>query len=442
MPTTPQDPLLPLWQATAKPLAKHAKLRVQSRGGWPDKPVDTIVIGAGVTGLSTALHLAEQGAKVTLLERDTPGGGSTGRANGQVIAGLQKTPDEIIAAYGAGRGERMVEFSGKAPDMVFALIKKYGIKCDAERSGWIQATRSAREMKKLEKLAASWESRGAPVQLLSKSETARLLGTDTYAGGWLDKRNGTIQPLAYARGLAIAAAKAGVDIHCGIDVAKITRRGKVWSIKTNRGVARAHTVVLATNVYTDELEGIVKTLIGRTYLSAYSVQLASQPLTKAQLKSLLPRRHSCGDTEHLRLRYFRLDHQNRFIIGGPGWLTPPESRTATSFKVLEKSARSMFPQLGDTTFDYHWAARDTITPELLPHLYEPCPGLFSAIGYNGRGLAIGTALGSVLARRVLGEAATSLPYPTTQASAVPLNLPAAAAYYWNVATYRLSALHR
>ena len=102
----------------------------------------------------------------------------------------------------------------------------------------------------------------------------------------------------------------------------------------------------------------------------------------------------------------------------------------------------MFPQLGDIAFPFRWAARDTLTPELLPHLYEPCPGLFSAIGYNGRGLAIGTALGSVLARRVGGEAATSLPYPTTQASAVPLNLPAAAAYYWNVVTYRLSALHR
>ena len=93
----------------------------------------------------------------------------------------------------------------------------------------------------------------------------------------------------------------------------------------------------------------------------------------------------------------------------------------------------MFPQLQDTPFEYRWAARDALTPDLLPHLYEPAPGMFSALGYNGRGLAIGTALGSVLARRVLGETQSALPYPTTAASSVPLNLPAAVKFYLGVA---------
>ncbi|HET6602895.1 MAG TPA: FAD-binding oxidoreductase [Xanthomonadaceae bacterium] len=400
------------------------------------RSAQTIVIGAGVTGLSAALHLAERGASVMVLEREGPGLGTSGRANGQIIAGLQQSPDAIVATYGADPGERIVEFSGKAPDLVFDLIARHGIACNAERSGWVQATRWTRGLKALEKLAGSWEQRGAPARMLDRQEIGEVLGTRVYAGGWLDQRNGMIQPLAYARGLADAAARAGAAICCGVDVTDLTRRDQQWILSTNRGELRAETVVLATNVYTSQLQGIAKALLGRTYLSAYSVQLASEPLSESQRKTLLPQRHSCGDTGHLRLRYFRLDGEGRLVIGGPGWITPPRSASAISFCVLEHSARRMFPQLEGTRFQYRWAARDTLTPDLLPHLYEPAPGMFSALGYNGRGLAIGTALGSVLARRVLGEAANALPYPTTDASSVPLNLPAAARFYLNLAMER------
>jgi len=366
------DPLLPLWYATAPPL--HDRVSLGADDDRATLVTDVIVIGAGVTGLSTALHLAEQGARVTVLEREGPGLGSSGRANGQVIAGLQKPPDALIAAYGSEKGERLVDFCGKASDLLFDLIARHGIACDAERSGWVQATRSTRGMPELEKLAGSWTRRGAPVRMLDRAEIAAILGTDVYACGWLDERNGTIQPLAFVRGLAAAAARLGVAIHCGVNVTDIQRRDQQWRIATNRGEARAETVVLATNVYTSQLSGIAKSLLGRSYLSAYSVQLASEPLTLVQLQTVLPQHHSCGDTEHLRLRYFRLDRDGRFVTGGPGWLTAPRSASAVSFRLLERSARRMFPQLRDTRFEYRWAARDTLTPDLLPHLYEPAPG--------------------------------------------------------------------
>ncbi len=425
------DSLLPLWYATAPPLHECVSPVAVADTDLATLATDVIVIGAGVTGLSAALHLAEQGARVLVLEREGPGLGSSGRANGQVIAGLQKSPDALVAAYGSEKGERLIDFCGKAPDLLFELIARHEIACDAERSGWVQATRWTRGMPALEKLAGSWARRGAPVRMLDRGEIAATLGTNVYAGGWLDERNGTIQPLAFARGLAAAAARLGVAIHCGVDVSGIERRNQQWRIATNRGDARAETVILATNVYTSQLSGIAKSLLGRTYLSAYSVQLASEPLTEVQLRTVMPQHHSCGDTEHLRLRYFRLDREGRFVIGGPGWLTAPRSTSALSFRLLERSARRMFPQLQDTRFEYRWAARDTLTTDLLPHLYEPAPGMFSALGYNGRGLAIGTALGSVLARRVLGETQSALPYPTTAASSVPLNLPAALKFYLN-----------
>ena len=419
------DPLSPLWFHTAPPLAKNAIVLAEDGTEQDASLADTIVIGAGVTGLSTALHLAERGARVTVLERNEPGAGTSGRPNGQVIAGLHLSPDALIAGFGAERGERMMAFTGRGPDLLFDLIARHQIACDAERTGWIQATRSARQLKSLEKIVRSWANRGAPVSMLDRHETARLLGTRVYAGGWLDRRNGTIQPLAYVRGLASAATSAGARIHCGIDVRSVERRDHKWLITSNRQPLRAQTVVLATNVLTSKLGGVPRQVLGRTYLSTHSVQLATVPLEAAQLESLLPERHSCSDTSHLCLRYCRLDRDNRFVIGGPGWLMPPRSPSALSFRWLEASARRMFPQLRNTWFEYRWAARDSITPDVIPHLYEPCPGLFCAMGYNGRGLAIATALGSELARRVLGAPETALSYPTTPVSSVPLNLAAA-----------------
>jgi glycine/D-amino acid oxidase-like deaminating enzyme len=431
---SPADPLSSLWHQTAAPLP--AGVMADAR---PDTDTrhDTVVIGAGVTGLSTALHLAERGARVVVLERDGPGLGTTGSSNGQVLAGLQKGPDALRAAYGDERGERLVEFCGDAPNRLFDLVARHGIACDAERTGWIHAARSRRGVAALEKIHAAWAQRGAPVRMLDRDELARLLGTRVYAGGCEDRRCGTINPSGFARGLAVAAVRAGARIHGGVDVVDVVRDGPGWRIATSHGELRAATVVLATNVFTTQLHGVADHFLGHSTLSAYSVQIASDPLDASQRRQLLPERHCASDTSHLRLRYFRYDRDWRFVIGGPGWLRPPRSGAALSLRMLEASARRMFPALAGVRFPHRWAARDTLTPELLPHLYEPCPGLFAALGYNGRGLAIGTALGSVLARRALGEPAAAMPFPTTTASALPLNLPAAAAYYFKLALARV-----
>lgn len=427
------DPLRSLWHATAQDMPAACDAIASAASLAALERIDVAVVGAGVTGLSTALHLAERGARVVVLERDAPGEGTTGGSNGQVIAGWQQAPAAVLRAYGEELGERVLQFGGAAADLLFGLVQRHAIDCDAERAGWVQATRWRRGVSALEKITAAWQERGAPVRMLDRAQTATLLGTAAYAGGWVDERNGTIHPLNYARGLAAAAVRAGAELRCGVTVRHLRRDADTWRVDTDHGELRAASVVLATNTDTKHLCGTAGAQLGRTYLSAYSVQLASEPLDAEQRRSVLPQRHACGDTEHLRVRYFRLDREHRFVIGGPGWLRPPRSPAALSFRILERSARRMFPALRGIRFAYHWAARDSFTPDLMPHLYEPAAGLFAALGYNGRGLALGTAMGSVLARRVLGEPREALPVPTTPLSATPYNLAAALRFYLGTA---------
>ena len=130
------------------------------------------------------------------------------------------------------------------------------------------------------------------------------------------------------------------------------------------------------------------------------------------------------------------------VIGGPGGLWAPHSGSSLAFDLLETSTRRMFPALAKTAFPHRWAARDTVTLDLTPHLYEPEPGLFSALGFNGRGLAIGTSLGMVLAGRASGESAESQPFPTTEASPVPLDPFTTLGFHLKVAWARLSSHSR
>lgn len=418
-----RESLVPLWYRTAPSFEPPPAAPL----GALD--VDTIVVGAGIIGLSAALHLAERGARVAVLERDAPGAGSSGAANGQVLAGYQKDPDDVLAAYGPECGGRAIEFGGSAPDLVFELVARHGIECGAERNGWVQAARSRRGVAVLAKRTEAWARRGADVALLGRAETASALGTERYRGAWLDRRAGVVNALAYVRGLAAAAMRAGVQLACGVQVASLERRNDWWALATDRGDAVARTVVLATNVHTSRLEGPALGELGRSYLPAYSVQVATDPLDADVLATLLPGRRCASDASHLHLRYFRLDPEGRFVMGGPGWLRAPRSSDAPVFRRLERSTRRMFPQLDGIPFAHRWAARDAFTADLLPHLHEPAPGVFTAFGCNGRGIAIGTALGSLLARRVQGEPAAALPFPTTAPSEVPLNLKGAARLY-------------
>ena len=365
-----------------------------------------VVIGAGYTGLSAALHAAAAGCEVIVLEARAVGEGGSGLNGGQVIAGLKHDPDLLVARYGERIGEQFTALSAEAPDLVFDLIRRHSIECDAVRTGWMQLAVSESHLPLLQQRAEQWRRRGADVATLSDREAAGLTGSTRYCGGWIDRRGGTVQPLAYLRGLARAAMASGVRIFTHSPVEQLSRAADGWRLESAGGSVNARTVIVATDAYTDRAFDALR----RTLVTVPSIQVATAPLPASLRATLLPGGQSVSDTQRL-LCYFRLDAAGRLVLGTRGSYAdvPVPARTTAH----ERALRAIHPELAGIPLQYRWGGLVALTRDGLPHLHEPAPGLLAGLGYNGRGVAMATALGRLLARRALGEPAASLGFPLT-----------------------------
>lgn len=396
-----------LWTATANPAPPTPPLEGDARA-------DVAVVGGGFTGLSTALHLAEKGVAVTLLEAESPGWGASGRNGGQVIPGLKYDPREIEELFGQEQGRRITAMAGSAADLVFDLIDKHGIRCDADRRGWIQGAHDAAGLATAHRRAADWAGRGAPVEALDRDQAAALVGTDSYVGGLLDRRGGGLHPLNYALGLADAAIKAGAVIHGQSRVTRIERQQGGFRLHTAQGTLTAGRIVIGTNGYADTLHDPLR----RSVVPARSVQVATRPLSDNVRKSILPEGQVLSDTRRLLL-YFRLDAKGRFLMGGRGAFGEAgvKARQADMRTVAEK----LFPQLAGIEWVHHWGGFVALTTDHLPHLHELEPGIMTALGYNGRGVAMATAMGKLLADHATGKPTQDLDFPTTGLKPIPFH---------------------
>jgi glycine/D-amino acid oxidase-like deaminating enzyme len=411
MPTNGRDvngmPSHSLWAATAAPGPELSSLS-------GDQRAQVTIIGGGYTGLSTALHLAEAGSDAVVLEAVDVGERASGLNGGQVIPGVKYDPDTLEEMFGAELGPRLVDTVARGPDLVFELIRKHGIACDAVRKGWIQPATSEAALVGLRSRVEQWRRRGADVGMLTREETARLTGSRRYCGGWIDRRGGTVQPLSYVRGLALAAQRSGSRIFRQSAATRLSRSAGEWRVDTAQGSVTSPVVVLATNAYTDELVDVVR----RTVVTVPSFQVATAPLPENLLRSILPERQSASDTWHL-LRYFRLDATGRLCMGSRGVFG--NAPLAAQARHHYRAVREIFPQLAGIPYDYHWGGLVAVTRDHLPRLQEVGPGLFAGFGYNGRGVAMATMMGSLLARWASGQPAEELGFPVTPVDPLPLH---------------------
>jgi glycine/D-amino acid oxidase-like deaminating enzyme len=391
---------------------------------------DVCVIGGGYAGLSTALHLAERGVRTVVLEAEEPGFGGSGRNGGQVIPGLKYDPDELEAKFGAERGAKLVAFAGGTADAVFDLIARHRMDVPHARNGWIQGAHSKVSVEETRRRAEQWARRGAPVQWFDKAETDRHLGTTQYLAGWIDRRGGAVQPLAYARSLAKASIAAGVAIHGRTKATHLAREANRWAV-TTQGGARviADRVVICTNAYAGDLWPGLR----RSIIAPNSYQIATEPLSDNIRKSILPFGQVSSDARKLLL-YFRLDDQGRLLLGGRGPFREP--RDQRDWYHLEAMLWRLFPQVKGARIDYRWCGRIAITRDFLPHLHEPAPGLLIDIGCMGRGIALQTALGRAMADYAMTGIAEALPFPLLPIRPLPFHVLNKAYFAAAVAWYR------
>jgi glycine/D-amino acid oxidase-like deaminating enzyme len=402
-------PLSPsLWAATAPPPPDTDPLA-------DSVAADVCIIGAGYAGLACALRLAGHGRRVVVLEAREIGFGGSGRNGGQVIPGIKEDPDAMEARYGAEAGRALAAFVGGTADRVFDLISRHGMDVPHVRKGWIQGAHNERMVETVTARCRQWQSRGADVALLDRAAIADHLGTDRYHGGWLDRRAGAVQPLAYVRGLARAALAAGAVIHTGTPVTAIVRSGGTFSIGTAGGpTVRADHVVVATGGYPGRL------VPGLRESAVYpnSFQIATEPLSDNVRKSILPYGQVTSDTRTLLL-YFRLDHEGRFLLGGRGPYREP--RGPDDWAHLERVLPKLYPQLAGTAIAHRWCGRVSVTRDFLPHVHEPVPGLLALIGCMGRGVGLQTAMGEAAADAVASGNRAAIPFPITQIRTLPLH---------------------
>lgn len=397
-----------LWEATAAPKVAASVLNGRHEA-------ETVIVGAGYTGLSTALHLAELGRDVVVIEADAPGAGGSGRSGGQIIPGIRHFTGELTKKYGDELGRRLHAFGGGDADYTFALIERLGLQCNATRAGWIQAAENPIELELGRQRCDAWTKRGAPTRMLSRQELIDLTGTDVYAGGWFDRRGGSVQPLSYVRELARAAVKAGVRLFVGSPVTTLSPVAGGWNVETAQGAVRCRTLLLATNALTGGLHGPV----ARSQLGVWSFQIASRPLTPEEQARIMPSRVIVSDTRRV-LRYFRLDRDRRIVVGGKGTMAAPHH--AASFNLQLQMLRKLYPDVAEAGFDFAWGGRIGLTLDRLPRLFSIGANAWAVLQDNGKGIAWCTAMGRPLAELLTGTDPRTLPLvPVTAPSPIPFH---------------------
>jgi glycine/D-amino acid oxidase-like deaminating enzyme len=247
----------------------------------------------------------------------------------------------------------------------------------------------------LERRVRQWQELGANTEMIEPGRLQARLGTDYYAGAFYDPRGGSLNPLAFTRGLAVAAQRAGVRLFERTPAIVIEQLNGRWAVKTPGGMIQSDNVVCCTNAYNldvDAMRGVV--------IPLRTAQVASAPLSEDQASRILPGGESASDTQRL-LTSFRLTADNRLIMGGASATAGDEHPGL--FSQLQRSAQRRFPHLDPIAWDYAWSGYLALTQDHLPKIYKCDNGFWAGIGCNGRGIAMATGIGQLIAGLLAGQ---------------------------------------
>ncbi|MGI9351217.1 MAG: NAD(P)/FAD-dependent oxidoreductase [Rhizobiaceae bacterium] len=382
----------PSWYAaSAKPLNEFP----QAEGS---QKFDVCIIGAGFSGLSSALHLSELGYNVCVLDAQRVGWGASGRNGGQVGTGQRVAQDELEAIVGDNLARDAFQIGVDAATLVRTLITKHQIDC-AYKSGSIEAFHKKRYDKhgveEVEHLKTKYDYHS--VSYLSPDEMTQKVGSPDYSAGVLDTHAGHLHPLDYARGLARAATTAGAQIFEMSRVSGVAG-GKPCTVKTDKAEITADHVILAANGYLGNLDGKVASRV----MPINNFIVATEPLDDAACKALI-RDGECVHDSRFVVNYFRISEDNRMLFGGGENYT--YKFPTDIVKTVRRPMLKVFPQLADARIDYAWGGTLAITYKRLPHFEFRKDGIVNISGYSGSGVHMATMAGKIAADGINGQMA-------------------------------------
>ena len=361
--------------------------------------VDVAVVGAGLTGLSAALHLARKGANVAVLERDTVAFGASGRNGGMATTGLSIGFRDGIARYGFPTASALFLAYNDAIDTVEKLVGEEGIDCDFTRTGKLNLAAKPGHYDGLRKTHDVLAERmDYETHLVPKAEIRSEIGSDHYHGAMVDPKGAGLHVGKFTRGLGEAAAKQGALIHEKAPVEQIRRlSGTKHELVTPRGTLQADQVLVATSGYTSRPFRWQQVRIA----PVGSFIIVTEPLGKEVCDGLMPSRRMASDTKNL-LYYFRITPDNRLLFGGRARfaMSNPQS-DEKSGRILQQAMVSVFPQLAAARVDYCWGGLVDMSLDRMVHAGEH-DGLFYSLGYSGHGVQMATHMGKQMAEYMDG----------------------------------------
>jgi len=369
---------------------------------------DITIVGGGYTGCSAALTAAENGLSVSLIDQQIGYGGS-GRNVGLVNAGLWLPPEKVEGILGKKDGVKLNDALATAPDLVFNLINKNNISCNANRAGTLHCAHSQNGLKDIKNRYRQLSERGAELKVLDQNETELVTGSSSFQGALLNEKAGTINPLSYCLGLARVAQSRGANIFESSLATKIEFHNDEWITHTEKGLIKSKKILIATNAYLKGISGIPTA----KYTPVFYFQAATKPLPKEIIKNILPKSHGCWDTATV-MSSFRLDCDNRFIIGGIGNLGQNISKIHSSW--AKRKAYSLYPSLKNIPFECFWGGEISMTDDHIPKIYRFGKNAYSIFGYSGRGIGPGTYFGKSIAEAFCNENEDSLPIRPTSSN--------------------------
>ena len=388
--SNPAEQATSYYQASSNPFTRRPHLQNHLNA-------DVAIIGGGISGCSTALHLAKQGYKVIQIEARQLGFGASGRSGGQLIFGLACSNSVIKQQLGIAAAQTIFNMSVEALDLTKQLIHEHSIQCDL-RAGMAFAAIKNRHIPELKAYQAELANDYGydHLQWIEGDAIQHYIQSNRYQALLFDHKSGHLHPLNYTQGLADAAQQQGVIQFEGTPALKVLPNSKI-KVLTPEGSITADYALLGTNAYVEHIGYPLEPYI----MPVGTYILATEPLSTDLAGSLMPQRSAMTDTRFV-LDYFRLSADNRLLFGGGVSYSrrPPRDLAAD----MRKRMLAVFPQLAHVKTEFCWGGYVAITQNRAPHFGRLAPNLYFLQGYSGHGMALAGLAGKLVAEAIRGQA--------------------------------------